>query len=210
MASPKEVSVLTCFDVANYFSWLAGTLSSYVTHIKLQKLVYYAQGFHLALYDEPLFAEDIKAWDSGPVAPVLWREYTFYGYSPIPVPDKFDISIYSEREIVLLNGVYSKFGHLDSFRLAQITQREHTWINAYPQGVITQEAMKKYFKTCLNSDNSLKDSLLPSDSKISTQQSDVKLANSSEKADIKKSEAFQAYLASKKERFEVYRRLATF
>nr|WP_293017994.1 type II toxin-antitoxin system antitoxin SocA domain-containing protein [Moorena sp. SIO3I8] len=33
--------------------------------MKLQKLLYYAQSLHLALYDQPLFDEEIQAWRSG-------------------------------------------------------------------------------------------------------------------------------------------------
>jgi hypothetical protein len=50
---------------------------------------------------------------------------------------------------------------------------------------------------------------LPPSNQIVEQQSDVKPVTSSVKSDIRKSEAFQAYLASKKERYEVYRRLAS-
>jgi uncharacterized phage-associated protein len=50
--------MLNCDDVAKYFlaqaSEDAGDL---ISNLKLQKLVYYAQGFHLALYDTPLFPE---------------------------------------------------------------------------------------------------------------------------------------------------------
>jgi len=208
MASPKEVSVLTCFDVANYFIWIAKTVSGSVTHLKLQKLVYYAQGFHLALYDKALFTEEIKAWDRGPVTCLLWQEFTCYGSSPIPAPDNFDISIYSESEIALLDGIYAKFGHLDPSSLVKMTHKEQTWIDAYPQNVITQEAMKEYFKVRVNSDNSLKAHLLPPSNQSFEEQSDVKPVTYSVKCDIRKSDAFQAYLASKKERYEVYRRLA--
>ncbi|MBW4671063.1 MAG: DUF4065 domain-containing protein [Cyanomargarita calcarea GSE-NOS-MK-12-04C] len=201
MASPKEVSVLTCFDVANYFIWLAKTVSGSVTHLKLQKLVYYAQGFHLALYDKPLFASEIKAWEYGPVTFFLWQKFNYYGSSPITAPDNFDISIYSKCQIALLDEVYSKFADLDPFLLVEMTHKEPTWIDAYPQKVITQEAMQRYFKVRISSDNPFKAYLLPPSDQIFEQQLDVK-------SDVRKSEAFQAYLASKKERSEVYRRLA--
>ncbi|OQY42717.1 MAG: hypothetical protein B6240_13665 [Desulfobacteraceae bacterium 4572_87] len=46
-----------------------------ISNLKLQKLVYYAQGFYLALYDEPLFNEPIEAWTHGPVIRELYRSY---------------------------------------------------------------------------------------------------------------------------------------
>lgn len=35
--------------------------------LKLQKLLYLAQGYSYAFYDEPLFADDMEAWVHGPV-----------------------------------------------------------------------------------------------------------------------------------------------
>jgi uncharacterized phage-associated protein len=69
--------MLSCHDVAKYFLSLtdedAGDL---ISNLKLQKLVYYAQGFHLALYDELLFEETIEAWTHGPVIPEMKQETT--------------------------------------------------------------------------------------------------------------------------------------
>lgn len=36
-----------------------------LTNLKLQKLLYYQQGFHLAFFGTPLFAEDVEAWMYG-------------------------------------------------------------------------------------------------------------------------------------------------
>jgi uncharacterized phage-associated protein len=41
---------------------------------KLHKILYYCQGHHLAVFDEPLFGETILAWDMGPVVGALWYE----------------------------------------------------------------------------------------------------------------------------------------
>ena len=64
--------MLSCYDVAQYFLAKsdedAGDLMS---NLKLQKLVYYAQGFALALFDKPLFSERIEAWIHGPVYPAV-------------------------------------------------------------------------------------------------------------------------------------------
>lgn len=55
--------MLTCFDAADYFlSKIDEDAGDVITNLKLQKLVYYAQGFSLALCGRPLFAERIEAW----------------------------------------------------------------------------------------------------------------------------------------------------
>ena len=64
--------MLTCFDAADYFlSKIDEDAGDVITNLKLQKLVYYAQGFSLALCGRPLFAERIEAWQHGPVCPLF-------------------------------------------------------------------------------------------------------------------------------------------
>ncbi|MDQ2798684.1 MAG: DUF4065 domain-containing protein, partial [Armatimonadota bacterium] len=99
---------LSCFDVAKYFlaqaSEDAGDL---ISNLKLQKLVYYAQGCHLGLYDAPLFPETIKAWVHGPVVPDLYHAYKQYGSGPIPAPDDLDFAIFAPQTRELLDEVYA-------------------------------------------------------------------------------------------------------
>lgn len=44
-----------------------------LTNLKLQKLLYYQQGFHLAVFGIPLFNEDVEAWMYGPVVPDVYN-----------------------------------------------------------------------------------------------------------------------------------------
>ena len=54
---------LSCYDVAQYFlAQMDEDAGDLISNLKLQKLVYYAQGFALALYGRPLFPERIEAW----------------------------------------------------------------------------------------------------------------------------------------------------
>jgi uncharacterized phage-associated protein len=71
------------FEVANYFIWLANETGSFLSNLKLQKLVYYAQAWHLALEESPLFEEDFEAWIHGPVLPTLYQKYESFSWKPI-------------------------------------------------------------------------------------------------------------------------------
>lgn len=42
--------------------------------VKVHKLLYYAQGWHLTWAGEPLFRERIEAWANGPVVADLWHD----------------------------------------------------------------------------------------------------------------------------------------
>jgi uncharacterized phage-associated protein len=50
-----------------------------MSNLKLQKLMYYAQGFSLVLFNKPLFPERIEAWIHGPVIPAVYHKYKGYG-----------------------------------------------------------------------------------------------------------------------------------
>ena len=56
-------------DIARYILTLSTPeVGDIISNLKLQKLLYYVQGFHLAIENEPLFMEDIQAWQYGPVS----------------------------------------------------------------------------------------------------------------------------------------------
>lgn len=143
--------MLTAKNIAEYFlSLVDDDAEDLMSNLKIQKLVYYAQGFHLALYGELLFPEPIEAWAHGPVVPSLYHEYKGYGTHVIPRPMDIDFSIYEESVKDLLNEVYYVYGQYSPWKLRSLTHEEPPWINAEKQGTeISHDSMKQYFKTLL-------------------------------------------------------------
>ena len=80
---PLHVRPYSAGQVANYILDLADRDGVAVTPMKLQKLVYIAFGWALALYDLQLFTEQIQAWKHGPVIPSLFHEFKVYTNNPI-------------------------------------------------------------------------------------------------------------------------------
>lgn len=72
--------------IANYFIELAKNDDNLVSPMKLQKLVYFAHGWCLALADKPLINEKVEAWQYGPVVGSLYREFKKYGNEGITSP----------------------------------------------------------------------------------------------------------------------------
>jgi uncharacterized phage-associated protein len=110
-------------DIAKYF--LAQTdedAGDLISNLKLQKLLYYAQGFNLALYDEPLFPESIEAWTHGPVVPEVYHEYKDFGSNAIPIPSNVDFSKYDQQTRELLDEVYSVYGQFSAWKLLSLIQ----------------------------------------------------------------------------------------
>lgn len=56
-------------DVAEYILAQQGEM----TAMKLHRLVYYCQAWHLVWDGVPLFDEEIQAWANGPIIPVLYE-----------------------------------------------------------------------------------------------------------------------------------------
>ena len=46
-----------------------------MTAMKLEKLVYYCQCWHLARAGQALFSDPIEAWKQGPVVPALYQKH---------------------------------------------------------------------------------------------------------------------------------------
>jgi len=143
---------LSAQDVANYFLSLPDEeAGDSISNLKLQKLCYYAQGFHLAFFDKPLFDDQIEAWQHGPVIRHLYHKYKEHGALGIPAIKKFDLSIYSKKVHELLDEIYKLYGQYSALRLSQFTHLEPPWKEAYERGagLISHKSMKDYFKTLI-------------------------------------------------------------
>ena len=64
-----------------------------ISNLKLQKLLYYAQGCVLAITGNILFNDDIEAWEHGPVVPTIYHLYKTFGRSGIEFDEDFDRDI---------------------------------------------------------------------------------------------------------------------
>lgn len=144
--------MLTVQDVATYFLTKADPeVGDLISNLKLQKLCYYAQGFHLAIYGNPLFPEPIEAWQHGPVIPDLYHAYKAYSGSAIPAPEQVELSKYSDEESGLLDEVYEVYGQYSAWKLRNLTHQEAPWVdaNAADDTYISNDSLKDYFKTLL-------------------------------------------------------------
>lgn len=138
----------TAQDVANFFLNIAAdTSDDPITNLKLQKLTYYAQGYHLALFQEPLFDQPIEAWTHGPVVPELYRSYSHYGRAPIPSPVDFDATEhFSPEQLELLDDIYSVFGQYSAWKLRNMTHEETPWLSHEEDAsVIPQTELREFF-----------------------------------------------------------------
>lgn len=149
------MGVLTANQVADFFlNKQDPEAGDVITHLKLQKLLYYAQGWHLALRETPLFDDRIEAWAHGPVCPSVWVR--FKGYSWEALPSELGQTDFSKCDSAItgfLNEVWTAYGQFSAKRLEELTHTEAPWVEARGQiseyascdSEIAPEAMHKYF-----------------------------------------------------------------
>jgi len=139
-------------DIAQSFLYLDNENEGCgISNLKLQKLVYYAQGFYSAIYDEALFDTNIEAWTHGPVVSELYHRNKAFGSNPISLDPHFDIQSLTAEESELVRDVYEAFGQYSAWKLRDMTHEETPWMNHEGEaGVIPQAELTEYFKTRLN------------------------------------------------------------
>lgn len=135
-------------QIAKYFlSRTDEEIGDVMTNLKLQKLLYYAQGFHLAIFHRPLFPETIEAWIHGPVVPDIYYGYSQHGALPIPFSDDFDPMLLDDETRELLDEVYEVFGQFSAWKLRNMTHEEAPWQSTAKREVISHEKLQTFFAT---------------------------------------------------------------
>lgn len=105
-----------------------------VTPLTLQKLLYFIQGVHSALYGYPIFIEDCRAWIHGPVYPEVYDLFRDFKYNPIDdarfalLEGNANALTKDEKRVIDL--VVNTFGMYGGKMLERIAHNEEPWKNA--------------------------------------------------------------------------------
>ena len=141
-------TMISAIQVAQYLLALAHSKGDQISNLKLQKLLYYLQGFSLVVNNKPLFPEPIEAWTHGPVVASVYHKYSKYGNNHIPAKEG-DRDILDKDVQEFIDEVYSEYGRYSAWKLRQMTHMEPPWKDAYRVDVsgvvITHKAMIDYF-----------------------------------------------------------------
>ncbi|HDY7656851.1 TPA: SocA family protein [Vibrio vulnificus] len=139
-------------DIANWFiNYFDQESGDVITHLKVQKLLYYAEAWTQLLLDRELFKEDMEAWAHGPVVRSVYNAFRGNSWDPLQATREA-ISIDSEVENVLLQVVES-YGEASAKTLERMTHNDEPWIaargDAAPEErcntVISKAHIKQYF-----------------------------------------------------------------
>lgn len=148
----------TIHDVADFFLYrFQKDEGSSITHLKLQKLCFYAQAWHLAFNGQPLINDEFQAWIHGPVNVELYNDYKGQSWQCIEPIDSFNRKAFSEDQLELLEEVWNVYGQYDGRYLENLTHQEEPWQEAregYSPGercevVISNDTMEHFYKEFL-------------------------------------------------------------
>lgn len=130
-----------------------------ITHLKLQKLLYFANGICLAETGEPLFSDNIEAWSYGPVIKSVYDEFKKFGRKPLELKDISD----EEKKIIInkvvhdskirkiLDFVYENYAIYTAWKLVDMAHEKGSpWDitmekNKGEKGIIENSLIKDYF-----------------------------------------------------------------
>ena len=145
----------TAQNVAAYLLGVSQQHGDLLSNLKLQKFLYYAQAWHLALNNRPLFDERIEAWVHGPAVPPIYGEFKKWAWMPIETQIDLDRVELSEDEQAHLEEILDVYGGLSSYQLEKLTHSEDPWRNARgnippdeaSNAIISHDDMKNYYRS---------------------------------------------------------------
>ena len=155
--------------VANYFLDRAKRDRIPMTQMKIQKLVYIAHGWHLAMLDRPLIREKIEVWRWGPVIPDLYHDLKEFGNQPVTrksveiVIDGTAVNLrapkisFADRDTdttkILLDRVWKVYRGYTAAQLSAMTHRKGTPWQDMARNLkiyIPNKLIQKYYKNRIN------------------------------------------------------------
>lgn len=139
-------------QIGNFLLAITDPDDNDMSNLKLQKLCYYAQGLCTAMRGAPLIAEQMEAWDHGPVIPALYHEKKSSRAAPLPIPENFDFAQIDASDRKALTDLYEFYGQYSAWRLRDMTHDEKPWLEAYKSvsKQITLDALVDFFSPQVN------------------------------------------------------------
>lgn len=157
-------------DIAEYTILRLMQNGQSVCPLKLQKLLYYIQAWHLVYFNENIFVEQPEAWVNGPVYRNVYNQYKNIGiYNNFTMKDlnvsNEDLSNKIQQKAKELNldteqcnfleAIFLHYGTMSHDRLVYLTHSEKPWNTAreglspidYSENKISLDEMKEYYKS---------------------------------------------------------------
>lgn len=138
-------------DAANYIVYLMRDVCEDLSNMKINKLLYYAQGYYLQKYGDVMFDDPIEAWEHGPVVPDVYRRYKACGDAPVSECDESRAAIVPPEAADILFEVARQYGRYTASALRSMTHViggpwDQVYRNKARHLEITVPVIRQYFQ----------------------------------------------------------------
>jgi uncharacterized phage-associated protein len=133
----------TIYEVADH---LLANSACGLSNRELQKLLYLAQGFHLAQTGESLFTEDFQAWRHGPVHSGIYHKFKTYGYHSIDKPT--ELKQLEPKIAAFIAAIAISFSGVGQQNLIEFSHMDSPWASKYiPDAnvILSKDEIRQYF-----------------------------------------------------------------
>lgn len=144
MHAPYKAEEIAKFIVSH--CWNDGSYRP-VSHLAVQKILYFIQRDHLQQCGTPLIKDDFEAWQFGPVIPAVYRQFAIFAARPIR--RTYEVMLAQEDKDFILERV-TKYRDKRPWELVDETHRtgsawDRTWKDgAGSHHAISQELIRIY------------------------------------------------------------------
>lgn len=134
-------------EIAKYVVFQLDQKAERIVNLKLQKILYYIQGYSFRRNGVPAFDDNIVHWPYGPVALEAYYYFCAFGGREIRrIADKEIPDIRDKKLKQTADGVIEKSRDLSVKELVIKTLNETPWKRSVDRGIISREAIEDYFK----------------------------------------------------------------
>lgn len=137
------------YDALTIAKWIINKVQP--EPLKLQKLLYLAQGYSYAFHDRPLFSDELEGWVHGPVVRSVYDMFKNFQYNCINI--SYEIEKLDDDAEDILNYVVDNFSKYDAKYLEKLSHEQEPWIlsrtgldpDERSDKTISKESIANYF-----------------------------------------------------------------
>lgn len=152
------MTTLTPLQLSREIVLRASRMGIAVSNLALQKLAYFAHGWHLALTGQPLLDTNynFEAWRYGPVVPASYHAFKWYSSNPIPPGHirNFELTELADdsQQAKIIDQVLRVYGPLEATKLVELSHAVNgPWHEEYssdsPNRIISNQKIQQYFSS---------------------------------------------------------------
>jgi uncharacterized phage-associated protein len=149
--------MITAINVSELFLSWGNKEGEVITNLKMQKLLYYAEAWHLVNFKCSLFKEEIEAWQYGPVIREAYNHFKEFNHTGIEyLSTGLEEQQFNPDQLEFLTEFYDKFIVISAHSLVNSSHSEKPWMDTFDKSnplannLMSKEKMKTYYNSLVS------------------------------------------------------------